>query len=240
MAKEHATTNGHQAETKGQTPYVRAVLGFRNYWYPVCLSKDVTVKKPKALTLLGDMVVFFRRNGKAYALADECAHRGTQLSIGKYEFPGTNTITCRYHGWTYDVTNGMCVAVLCEGPESQVPGKVRIKTYPVEERAGIVWMCKSRGRLVHTVNSCMPDSSRASRNAARHTCSSPSTWPPSCNHFPSFLCRVRRHCPPPGERIHADAVMCPSRHVRCRQSGCASTKRRNAMTTSSSAGFAAR
>ena len=110
MVRERAATDGQNgAAVKGKTPYDRAVLGFRNYWYPACRSKEVRERKPKAMKLLGDEVVFLRRNGKAYALADECPHRGTRLSRGKYEFPGTDTISCRYHGWTYDVTNGNCV-----------------------------------------------------------------------------------------------------------------------------------
>lgn len=128
-----------RSHVEAQTPYERAVLGFRNYWYPALLSCEVK-EKPVSLKLLGDDVIFLRRGGKAYALADECAHRGTRLSRGRYEFPGTNTITCCYHGWTYDVTNGNCVAALTDGPDSPVAGKVRIRTYPVEERKGIVWI----------------------------------------------------------------------------------------------------
>ena len=141
MVQKRELTNGHAgAAAKERTPLDRAVLGFRNYWYPGCFSKNVMERKPTAVTLLGDEVVFLRRNGKAYALADECPHRGTRLSRGKYEFPGTDTISCRYHGWTYDVTNGNCVAALTDGPDSPVVGKVRVRTYPVEERKGIVWI----------------------------------------------------------------------------------------------------
>ena len=137
-------TNGDQRNVGTsrykQTPYEAAALGFRNYWYPVFTSGQVD-EKAKAITLLGDDLVFMRRQGKVYAIKNECAHRGTRFThpLGKYYFKGTNTIMCGYHGWTFDVTNGMCVAVVTEGPTSQVPGKARVRTYPVEERAGIVW-----------------------------------------------------------------------------------------------------
>ena len=134
-------TDGAEGVQNELTPYEAAVLGFRNYWYPVFSSKDVG-HKPKGITLLGDKVVFMRSkaDGKVYALADECAHRGTLLSTGKgCEFPGGDTITCPYHGWTYDLKTGGCVAVLPEGPDSLVPGKVRTRTYPVEEFKGIIW-----------------------------------------------------------------------------------------------------
>ena len=138
-------TNGSRKRNgsarQDQTPYEAAVLGFRNYWYPVFTSSQVN-EKAKAMTLLGDDLFFVRRQGKVYALNNECPHRGTRFThpLGKYYFKGTPTITCGYHGWTFDVTNGMCVAVPTEGPTSQVPGKVRLRTYPVEERAGIVWV----------------------------------------------------------------------------------------------------
>ena len=132
--------NGGNAP-QGQTPYEAAVLGFRNYWYPVFSSREVD-EKARAITLLGDDLVFLRRQGTAYAIRNRCAHRGTRFThpLGLYYFKGTNTITCGYHGWTYDVTNGACVAVLTEGPTSRAPGVARIRTYPVEERAGIVWV----------------------------------------------------------------------------------------------------
>ena len=139
MATDGALGQGVQ---EGKSPYESAVLGFRNYWYPVFSSKEVG-DKPKGVTLLGDKVVFMRNksNGKVYALADECLHRGTLLSSGRgCEFRSGGTITCPYHGWTYDLETGGCVAVLPEGPDSLVPGNVRTKTYPVEEIKGIVWI----------------------------------------------------------------------------------------------------
>ena len=72
MPRRPSTPNGGTAEPPGKTLYDSAALGFRNYWYPACLSKEVTVKKPRPMKLLGDEVVFYRRNDKAYALADEC------------------------------------------------------------------------------------------------------------------------------------------------------------------------
>jgi len=119
--------------------YRNATCGFKNYWYPVCKATQVG-DKPMALKLLDEPVMLVRRHGVAYAIADQCPHRGTQLSIGYNEFPQTSTIVCRYHGWTFDLGTGKCVGVLCEGPDSAVVGKVRVRTYPLEERAGILWI----------------------------------------------------------------------------------------------------
>ena len=72
------------------TPYEAAVLGFRNYWYPVFTSGEVN-EKARAMTLLGDDLFLVRRQGKVYALVNECAHRGTRFThpLGIYYFKGT-------------------------------------------------------------------------------------------------------------------------------------------------------
>jgi phenylpropionate dioxygenase-like ring-hydroxylating dioxygenase large terminal subunit len=124
--------------------YDAAELGFRHYWYPALVSRELTTK-PRAVKMLGEHLVFLRANGKAHALFDRCAHRGMVLSQGFCLTEGT--ITCPYHGWTYDVEDGRCVAALTDGPESSVPGKrgKRVRRYPVEERNGVVYVYMGDG-----------------------------------------------------------------------------------------------
>ena len=117
-------------------------LGLHNFWYPAARTKEIG-KKPVAVKLLGEEVALFREEGKVYALHDRCPHRGMPLSAGWRYFPGT--LTCTYHGWTFD-TKGECVAALNEGPTSQLPGRVHVRTYPVEERNGVVWIFMGEGK----------------------------------------------------------------------------------------------
>src|SRR5579871_4081503 len=117
--------------------YEAAELGFREYWYPVLWSRDVGTK-PKGVTVLGEPILLMREHGKLYALHDRCPHRGVPMSLGRQEFPGT--LSCCYHGWTFDLKDGRLVAAITDGPESPICGKVAIKTYPVEERIGLVWV----------------------------------------------------------------------------------------------------
>jgi len=119
--------------------YSAAALGFRNYWYPVMTSRSLG-KKPRAITLCGEKIVLVREGGRAHALHNRCPHRGVPLSAGRCRFPGL--LTCAYHGWTYELATGNLVAALTDGPDSPVVGKgsVRVRTYPVEERAGVVWV----------------------------------------------------------------------------------------------------
>jgi phenylpropionate dioxygenase-like ring-hydroxylating dioxygenase large terminal subunit len=119
--------------------YEAANQGFRNYWYPVIESRQLG-RKPKAVKVVGEAIVLLRDGDKVRALHDRCPHRGVPLSAGRREFPGT--ISCIYHGWTYRLENGELVAALTDGPDSPICGKaaVRIKTYPAEDRAGIIWV----------------------------------------------------------------------------------------------------
>jgi phenylpropionate dioxygenase-like ring-hydroxylating dioxygenase large terminal subunit len=119
--------------------YDEAALGFRNYWYPAMLSRKLG-RRPVGLKILGENLLFTRYQDKCFAIEDRCAHRGIPLSVGRCEFPGTNTITCRYHGWTFDVGSGMCVAALTDGPDSPIVGKAKVRTYAVEERCGLIWV----------------------------------------------------------------------------------------------------
>ncbi|MFI7081461.1 Rieske 2Fe-2S domain-containing protein [Micromonospora sp. NPDC049903] len=117
--------------------YDAAALGFRNYWYPVVWEREIG-DKPHAVTLLGEKIVLVRKGDVVHALHDRCPHRGVPLSLGRREFPGT--VSCPYHGWTFDVTNGKLAAVLTDGPESPICGRVSVKTYPTAQRLGLVWV----------------------------------------------------------------------------------------------------
>ena len=111
--------------------------GFRNYWYPVMMSSDLA-KRPVKRRLLGEDIAFWRDGGKVNAIADRCPHRGASLSTGHMRFPGSGTLSCPYHGWTFDGA-GQLRACIQEGPNSLMPAKVKTKAYPVEERYGVVW-----------------------------------------------------------------------------------------------------
>src|SRR6266849_4656018 len=120
-----SSTNGHSASTNGNAAsinghavsenaqlsakrrlglafgptYEEAAMGLPNYWYPAMFSVQLG-KRPKAVKMLGQDLVFVRFNKKAYALEDRCPHRGIPIHNGKFEFQGG--ITCIYHGWTFD------------------------------------------------------------------------------------------------------------------------------------------
>ena len=115
-------------------------LGLTEYWYPAIAQNKVGWKKPVYLKLLGQDVALFRgKSGDVAAVSDVCPHRGAMLSHGDCTFRGY--ITCFYHGFTYD-ENGECVAAIGEGPESKMPGNLRVRKYPTVTLKGFVfvWM----------------------------------------------------------------------------------------------------
>jgi phenylpropionate dioxygenase-like ring-hydroxylating dioxygenase large terminal subunit len=134
----------NERETASQEPvrwprYEAASRGFPHYWYPVLESRHLR-RKPKQVEVLGERIALVRDSGKLYAIHDRCPHRGVPLSRGRRECAGT--ISCVYHGWTYDLATGELVAALTDGPDSPICGKasVRVRTFPVAERAGLIWV----------------------------------------------------------------------------------------------------
>jgi phenylpropionate dioxygenase-like ring-hydroxylating dioxygenase large terminal subunit len=114
-------------------------LGFADYWYPIVTTGEIK-RKPRAVRLMGRDIVLFRDAGKLFALDDRCPHRGVKLSTGTCAYAGSGTISCPYHGWTFDGASGQLVAALMEGPDAPIERKVAVRSYPVREFAGLVWL----------------------------------------------------------------------------------------------------
>lgn len=118
--------------------YDAAGSGLQNYWYPVIWSSEVG-RSPKAVRVCGqDIMVQRDEHGVVHALHDRCLHRGVKLSQGTEEFPGT--VSCPYHGWTFRLDDGELVAVITDGPDSPMCGKVAVQTYAADEAVGLVWV----------------------------------------------------------------------------------------------------
>jgi phenylpropionate dioxygenase-like ring-hydroxylating dioxygenase large terminal subunit len=104
------------------------------YWYPVAFSHEVA-EKPIAAQLLDERLVLYRlANGKVTAARDLCLHRGIPLSMGFLE---GDTLVCAYHGFRYD-DEGRCVCIPAH-PGAAIPPKLKLQTYPTQERYGLVW-----------------------------------------------------------------------------------------------------
>lgn len=134
--------------------YQDAAAGFRGYWYPVAFSSHIT-NKPKQIKVLGETIMVMRDNGRVYALKDRCPHRGVPLSYGNQQFPGT--VSCVYHGWTFDLESGDLKAAITDGPNSPICGKVTQPTFAVEERLGMVWVFVGDGEEAPPIDEQLPE-----------------------------------------------------------------------------------
>jgi nitrite reductase/ring-hydroxylating ferredoxin subunit len=125
-----------------ELPYARhgiPKMGFRNYWYPILLSSELG-RKPRPVRIMGEDLAMYRDSGKIYAVEDRCPHRGVKLSVGSCLYPGTGTITCPYHGWTFSGEDGQLKAKLMDGPDAKLVNRTRIKSYPAREHAGLIFI----------------------------------------------------------------------------------------------------
>jgi phenylpropionate dioxygenase-like ring-hydroxylating dioxygenase large terminal subunit len=119
------------------------LLGYREYWYPVVLMKQVG-KHPKHVKLLGTDLVFFRgKDAEVACISSICPHRGGNLAEGECHWEGT--ITCPYHGWTFG-EHGELLAVLVEGDDSKLPELgIKPRMYPTRVLKGMVFVWMGEG-----------------------------------------------------------------------------------------------
>lgn len=106
------------------------------WWYVAATSKELRADKPLGRMILGEKLVVFRgADGAAVAMSDRCLHRNAPLSEGDV-FDGC--IGCPYHGWTYDAS-GRVIGIPAQEEGAPLPD-ARLKTWPVVERFGLVWV----------------------------------------------------------------------------------------------------
>ncbi len=132
LRKEHSDL---LTQTGPETPMGRL---FRSYWMPALLLEELPENDcpPVRVKLLSERLIAFRDTDGRYGLVDEfCAHRGVSLWFARNEACG---LRCSYHGWKYDVT-GQCIDVPSEPEASGFAKKIKLRSYPMVERGGILW-----------------------------------------------------------------------------------------------------
>jgi 5,5'-dehydrodivanillate O-demethylase len=111
----------------------------RRYWMPIAGVSELETNPIKAVRLMGEDLVLYRDLGGKYGLVDRhCPHRRADLSYGFVEACG---LRCNYHGWLYD-NDGSTLEQPFEdiaNPEAHYRDKVRVKAYPIEAKAGLLW-----------------------------------------------------------------------------------------------------
>jgi len=108
-----------------------------NQWYALLESKQIPRHRPVGVTRMGEKMVFWRdMQGKAACAVDLCPHRGAALSAGKVQ---GDCVECPFHGFQFDV-RGRCTFIPAIGRTAEVPQAFRVRSYPVMEKHGLVYM----------------------------------------------------------------------------------------------------
>jgi phenylpropionate dioxygenase-like ring-hydroxylating dioxygenase large terminal subunit len=115
--------------------------GLLNQWYLVCRDTEVG-SKPLGLKRLNRNIVIWRdKQSRLQAVEDFCPHRGAKLSLGHV---CDGDIACEYHG--VQVNGQGTVTATPPTPVSPMVGKKLVRSYPIQERHGAVWVYFSNGR----------------------------------------------------------------------------------------------
>jgi len=111
----------------------------RRYWMPIAAVSEFDSVATKEVRLMGEDLVLYKDLSGTFGLVDRhCPHRRADLAYGFVEQCG---LRCNYHGWLFD-EHGKCIEQPFEDtaqPEVRFRDKVKMTSYPVEAKAGLLW-----------------------------------------------------------------------------------------------------
>ena len=116
---------------------------FARGWFMIGESKDAT-GIPSAIRYFGrDLVIYRGESGTPYVVDAYCPHMGAHLARNSTSYivrDGDHvkgeSISCPFHGWSFGA-DGVCNHI----PYSDfIPRAAKLRTYPVVERAGVIWL----------------------------------------------------------------------------------------------------
>lgn len=108
-----------------------------NMWYPILECHEIAVGKPFSCERLGLELVLWRDSqGKLHCQLDRCPHLGAALSKGKLV---SDRLVCPFHGFEFDAEGG-CAHIPANGKEGRIPAGMQLRTFPVCEVHGFVWI----------------------------------------------------------------------------------------------------
>lgn len=112
-----------------------------NHWYVAARSSSVPAGGTFRTTMLEQPVLLVRtRDGQLHAVQDRCLHLGASLALGKLE---GDCLVCPFHGWRYQA-DGRLVDIPALGPTEGAPANLALRSYPVREGGGLVWVFMGR------------------------------------------------------------------------------------------------
>ena len=96
-------------------------------WYRVCRADELNDCGGAEFAIEGRVVAIFKSEEGLWAVDGMCAHQGGPIAQGALD---GKCVTCPWHGWQYDVSNGC----------NLLSGKQMLERFDVEVRELDVWV----------------------------------------------------------------------------------------------------
>ena len=141
--KRNLLGDKHEDDFKGKKSSGKQ-FDWEKQWYPLAVEEFTDKKKSHAMMFLGNNVILWHNGEKWSVFEDACPHRGVPLTEGRVE--GNGELLCSYHAWTFN-GEGECTSIpqtLTKEKEKTLLSKACVKSYPVQVRQGLVWVCGHR------------------------------------------------------------------------------------------------
>ena len=96
-------------------------------WHYLCSVDDVQADTGREFVIGDRVLAVFRKQQQWFALDGMCAHQGGPIAQGQLD---GNCVTCPWHGWQYDITNG----------QNLLTGKQMLSCFQLEQRGQEIWI----------------------------------------------------------------------------------------------------
>lgn len=114
-------------------------------WHDIAASEDVEAGTPHIVAISGREIGVLRVGSELFAVLNRCGHAGAPIAYGRVEptitSPGPGQpatldkdnpeLRCPWHHWGFNLRTGACTAPV---------RRPRLKTFPVKEEAGRIWL----------------------------------------------------------------------------------------------------
>ena len=104
-------------------------------WYPIGFSEDFNIKPTRVTIRDNNYIVWKDKDNNYFSIRDICSHQGSSFILGN---TCKNTISCPYHGYIFDGSNGELVQI----PKLPHIDSVshNIDCFKVVEKGGMVYL----------------------------------------------------------------------------------------------------
>jgi phenylpropionate dioxygenase-like ring-hydroxylating dioxygenase large terminal subunit len=134
-----------RAKYTRESEFMSTMLLPEDHWYPVLESRELG-GKPLGVERFAQRLVFWRTaDGQPHVHPDRCPHLGAALSVGKV---CADQLACPFHGIAFDA-QGQCVHIPANGRRGKIPKGMVLKTFPVREEHGLIWLWRGEPREVY-------------------------------------------------------------------------------------------